>query len=610
MKAWFENNIQRLEREKDVLNALNVSFNIDQEALKEKLLKINLKIAGNNANFDLHDKSEDIDLIAVFPDTYPYFRPAVYADDISLPRHQNPLDKGLCLLGRPTDLWDPNMTLGEFLQQQLKIVLVQGFKTDEMELMHDDTEQAEPISEYFGSDVTVIMDPTIIELGASNGLIEHIGRIVVGMPDDNSEGSRYAVLKIKDKDGNNILSSLPESIEKIFSNRKISGVVYRLPELFSFSTPLELYEQLEVGLKKQNEKIYFHNGNGKMKRSSKEIKNIIALNFPEETSAGKREMSGWLFLIVYNHYKSQKKSGIKQGEHFLQLARISRISSHDINIRIPKLIPLHDKNVAVIGLGSLGASSAIEFARSGIRKIWLIDYDIVNAATTVRWPLGISVAERKKTEVIKEFIETNYPFTTVEILNLKIGQVRASGKTSPQDIASFELPLIDDMLKDVSLVYDAAVEEGVSHYFAEECRNRNISFVSVSATQGGLGGQILRVIPGKTEGCWMCSMWQRHANENERAEIEAAPFEKDAKIQARGCGDITFTGTSFDLQNIVSAGVRLAVSSLSEGIKDAYPSFEWDVGVLALVDKEGKPILPEWKNYKLKKHPKCPYCES
>ena len=173
----------------------------------------------------------------------------------------------------------------------------------------------------------------------------------------------------------------------------------------------------------------------------------------------------------------------------------------------------------------------------------------------------------------------------------------------------FELLEIDKILNNISLVFDASAEGGVTHFFAEECRRRKIAFVSIQATQGAVGGQILRVIPGKTEGCWMCSMWQRHANENERAEIEAAPFEKDAKIQTRGCGDITFTGTSFDLQNIVSAGVRLAVSSLCEGIKDAYPSFDWDVGVLALLDKEGKPILPEWKNYKLKKHPNCPYCE-
>lgn len=313
MKAWFENDIQRLKREKDELKALNVSFHIDEKALEEKLLRMQLKISADNTNFDLPDKSKDIDLIAVFPDTYPYFRPAVYADDVSLPRHQNPLDKGLCLLGRPTDLWDPSMTLGQFLLQQLKQVLIKGFKTDESELKNDETEQAEPISEYFGSDVTMIMDPTIIEGYPSNGLIEHIGRIIVGMPDDNSEGSRYAVLQIKDKDGNKILSSLPESIEKIFPHRKISGVAYRLPELFSFTNPLELYEQLVEGLKKQNEKIYYHNGNGKMKSSPKEIKNIIALNFPEETSAGKKEMSGWLFLIGYNYYKSQKKNGSKQG---------------------------------------------------------------------------------------------------------------------------------------------------------------------------------------------------------------------------------------------------------------------------------------------------------
>jgi hypothetical protein len=607
MKAWFENDIQRLEREKDELEALNVSFNIDEEALKEKLLKIHLRISGVNENFDLPDKLKDIDLIAVFPDTYPYFRATVYADNICLPRHQNPLDKGLCLLGRPTDLWNPDMTLGQFLQQQLKKVLVQGYKTDENELGNDETEQAEPISEYFGSDVAVIFDSSIIESNALSGKVELAGKITVGIPNDETEGLRYAVLEIKDKDGNKILSSLPNSVENMFP-KKVQGVIYKIPKLLPFENPGDLYEWLNKELAKQNDKIHFRSEQ-KIRRTGQIVKNIIALNFPEETSAGKEEMIGWLFLIVGDFYKPIKEGAPKTRHHFWQYAKASRISGSDIILRIPKLKPLEDKSVAIIGLGSLGAHSAIEFARNGVQKIWLIDYDTVNAATTVRWPLGISAAEKKKTEVIKDFIETNYPFTDVDFLNSKIGQIRATGKTPLGNILPFELPSIDEMLSDVSLVYDATAEVGVSHYFAEECKKRKIPFVSVWATQGALGGQILRVLPGKTEGCWMCSMWHRYKNENqEHANIKAPPFESDAEIQARGCGDITFTGAGFDLQNIVNSGVRLAVSTLCEGVENSYPSFDWDIGVLSLVDDNGNAILPQWKNYKLEKHPNCPYC--
>lgn len=603
MKAWFENDIERFKREKSELNALDVSFKIDEEAMKQKLLRIQLQIAGDNLHFDLPDKNNTVELIAVYPDTYPFFRPNVYAYGINLPRHQNPLDKGLCLLGRPTDLWDPQMTLATFLQQQFKQLLVQGQKTDEAELRKDATEQAEPESEYFNKHANVIIDPSIINSDASNDLVECIGRITVGIPKDETAGLRYAVLEIKDPKGNKILSELPDAFDKLFPE-KIQGVLYRTPKLQPFSNAKDQFLWLKKELEIQKDKIYFHGTDYKIKQNGRTIKNVIGLNFPEETTAGKKEMTGWIFLVIFDLYEGQKVH-----RQFCHYAKASRISGNDINIRIPKLKPLQQKSIAVIGLGSLGAPSAIEFARNGIGELRLLDYDTVDTATTVRWPLGISAAEVTKTTAIKNFIETNYPFTKVEFLNLKIGGIRALGNTPCDHFLPFDLPEIDKILNNVSLVFEASAEEGVTHFFAEECRRRKIFFVSIEATQGAVGGQILRVIPGKTEGCWMCSMWQRYTNENHQAKIDAAPFENNGKIQANGCGDITFTGTSFDLQNLVSAGVRLAVSSLCEGIKDAYPSFDWDVGVLALVDKEGKPILPEWKNYKLKKDPNCPYCE-
>jgi molybdopterin/thiamine biosynthesis adenylyltransferase len=606
MKAWFENDIQRLEREKSELQALDVSFKIDEEAMKQKLLRIQLHISGNNLHFDLPDKNSSIELIAVYPDTYPFFRPNVYADDIDLPRHQNPLDKGLCLLARPTDLWDPQMTLASFLQQQLKKVLVHGQKIDVEELSKDETEQAEPISEYFNTQANVIIDPSIINNDPANNSVECIGRITVGIPKDETRGLRYAVLQIKDSNGNKILSELPSAFDNLFPD-KIQGVLYRIDKLQPFSNPIDQVLWLKKELEAQKEKIYFHGTDYKIKHG-RIVKNVIGLNFPEETAAGKKEMTGWIFLVVGDLYQSVKEGGPKARHNFCQYAKASRISGNDINVRIPKLKPLQEKSIAIIGLGSLGAPSAIEFARIGISELRLLDYDTVDVATTVRWPLGISAAEVMKTAAIKDFIESNYPFTKVDVVNLKIGQSRATGETSSDNFLPFDLPEVDKILNNISLVFDASAEGGVTHFFAEECRTRKIPFVSIQATQGAVGGQILRVIPGKTDGCWMCSMWHRHANEKE-PKIEAAPFEQSGKIQATGCGDITFTGASFDLQNIVSAGVRLAVSSLCEGIKDAYPSFDWDVGVLALVDKQGKPILPEWKNYKLEKHPNCPYCE-
>ena len=84
--------------------------------------------------------------------------------------------------------------------------------------------------------------------------------------------------------------------------------------------------------------------------------------------------------------------------------------------------------------------------------------------------------------------------------------------------------------------------------------------------------------------------------------ITPPPDDSKGGIQAKGCGDITFTGSSFDMYNISLAGVKLLAQTLKE-VETGY-----DVGVLSMVDKKESPILPKWDSYELNIHPNCPYC--
>jgi hypothetical protein len=85
------------------------------------------------------------------------------------------------------------------------------------------------------------------------------------------------------------------------------------------------------------------------------------------------------------------------------------------------------------------------------------------------------------------------------------------------------------------------------------------------------------------------------------------PADSNGEIQPPGCGDITFTGAGFDLQQISLAGVRLAISTLCRGNENAYPDCAWDWAVLKLVNEHGIPIPPNWIAQPLIAHPDCPY---
>jgi hypothetical protein len=51
--------------------------------------------------------------------------------------------------------------------------------------------------------------------------------------------------------------------------------------------------------------------------------------------------------------------------------------------------------------------------------------------------------------------------------------------------------------------------------------------------------------------------------------------------------------------------VRFVVGTLSGMIEGAYPDVDWDVGVIALRDQNGRPILPRCETLALPRHAKC-----
>jgi hypothetical protein len=92
-------------------------------------------------------------------------------------------------------------------------------------------------------------------------------------------------------------------------------------------------------------------------------------------------------------------------------------------------------------------------------------------------------------------------------------------------------------------------------------------------------------------------------------DIKLPPQDETGGIQPRGCGDPTFTGGSFDLQNVSLAGVRLAISTLCNA-EGEYGNVSWNLAILEMVDGEGNPVVPVWRTYDLEIHPDCPYCNN
>ncbi len=269
----------------------------------------------------------------------------------------------------------------------------------------------------------------------------------------------------------------------------------------------------------------------------------------------------------------------------------------DLTVRIPELSHLHKKTVTAIGLGCLGAPSVLELARCGVGEIRIIDFDIVEAGTVVRWPFGLTAVNKVKTEVISDFIKANYPFTNIVPFTHRIGAVRLS-----ENQAS-DLKILESALDNTDLVFDATAERGVQHLISDLTAEINIPYICISTTFGAWGGMIVRIRPQVTEGCWQCFM---HSLDD--GSFPSPLSDPTGEVQPVGCADPTFTGAAFDSGVIALGGVRLAVSTLLVGVDKGYPSFDWDVAIIDLRDQNGKSIAPSWRTFDLKKHPSCP-CE-
>jgi len=618
--AWHIEDPDRFVAEKGALVEIGFEVEVDEAALRDGQVVLNCTLLKDNL-LDV-DLKEGTVLNVHYPENYPYFRPEVYALDIDLPRHQNPYQKNLCLLARPTQFWDVGLTVAEFLKQQLRTVIEKGQITDPEKIAADAGEQAEPHSEFMSvrTNALVLSNRPAIFSAELPGDAKECQIVDEGELDivHNQTTQNIRLVQVDNK-GNkvNVSSARTGSsdILKIIVKEWRSSdreVISQLQDVLfdgpTRNTTIPWYQLTKAPKLEQIDTqslniqwFYDLLGKHESKRpkllniatKNYSIHNIIGLLFPEEIAAG--EMGwGWVFLVSGNLKSGEIK--VPNGQTCSICLPVMSLDTSDYEARIPQSANLRGKTISVIGLGTLGAPSVLEFAKNGVSKLILMDYDIVNTTGSVRWPLGIEYVGQLKIHALKQFINKNYPNVDVEVIEHKIGAAEILAYPNEDE-------QIEKFLGDTSLVYDGTAEIGVSNFLSSLCKWRKIPYMAIEGRRGGWGGLVMRVTPGSTEGCWMC---MRNALKD--GTIPRPMDDKNGGIQPMGCGDVSFTGSSFDMQNISLTGVRMAIHSLGDNYQDVSEQMQRDVAVLAMVDVNEKSIAPNWDFYPLAIHPDCPHC--
>jgi molybdopterin/thiamine biosynthesis adenylyltransferase len=569
-RPWWEDYPQRLEREYQALRDAGIPFEVDEPSFARGIARITIHPTVGGVRYDIE---------VTFPDLYPYFRFEARAYGLALPHHQNPVSKQLCLIGRATDQWNVQDTVADLVGAQLgKLLRSVVAAPDERAVLEE--HQGEPISEYFPymphSSVLVdgswVIDPAIRGGTLTIGFSDLIG----GRP---QQVIRAAVLKIQDSFGN-VLYEQQQAVAGLYA-RPHKVVWTRLDTIEVRAEPKDYFDSLATAVRRREDHIGVFDGTVRVR----------AAIFPEEAGYN-RTGQGWLFAVQFLGWPKPKGRPMA---HYL--ARVHRYGRADATERAPEVRPLASKRIAQVGVGCIGGPSALEFARAGVGTIGLLDGDHVDAATTVRWPFGLAAAGHSKIQVVKEFIDAHYPYTTVTGEPVFLGLARHDGEMPVN-----EQEIVARLINGASLIYDASAEFGIQFYLSQVAAELGIPYIGVAGRQGGWGGYVVRITPGLTKGCWSCLQlsWD--------SRIPSPPRQPADMVQPAGCGSPTFLAAGFDMTSIAMHGVRVAVGELCRSVATGYPASDWDVLVIAMRDANGRPIPPKAEGYILEPHPDCATC--
>lgn len=567
MQPWWKTWPERLDFELKALRHAGIKYSVRTQDEITGVLDLDLEYPGNDAPLKLQAR-----LSAFFP----YTRFEVFAQELNQGRHQNPFLRNLCLIGRSSAAWNVSDTVAGLIAEQLPKLLNAANEPDHTKVIGLEEQQGEPLTAYLP-----YAENSLVLVDGSWKLDSRIreGELVLGIESASRCSLRGAVLEVRDLSGT-VIAGAPAALRARYGDRRLTASWFR--------TETAIREQAAKEFLRQLATIKPASGTVKWTEVLGLRLQVVGVVFPDEIGWRERGDS-WAFVVRTQFDREGWRPGKHWGAYF---ARPANASPTDLGLRAPQLVGLANCSVAVVGLGCIGAPSTMELARGGIRELRLMDDDVVEPATTPRWPLGFSAAGKVKAVALCEFIAQNYPYTHASPWPAKFGGVTGLG--------GIGLDVAEKFLNGMDLIYDATAEEGVHYLLAEIARERKMPYVCASATPGGWGGRVVRIVPGQTGGCWSCLL---HHIDN--GTIPEPPADPDGDLHLAGCADPTFTGAGFDLLQVPTTAVRVAATTLLRGQDGGYPDFDFDVGVLRMRNDTGKPMPPVWTTYQIARHPAC-----
>jgi hypothetical protein len=204
---------------------------------------------------------------------------------------------------------------------------------------------------------------------------------------------------------------------------------------------------------------------------------------------------------------------------------------------------LADKQVAFIGLGSVGSQLSLHLAQSALGSFTLLDPDRLSAANLSRHACGLTDLARFKTKAVRDLILNRNPQAVIQ--------------TFEDDFLSLTWPEQLERLADADLVIASTDSTPVQFMVNEVCHSLQIPSLYVGCYERACAGEVLFVIPGQTA-CFNCFMEFRQSYLADlKKKEERVPYSDETPSDFKG-----EPGLAIDIAYVVAVASAYALALL------------------------------------------------
>lgn len=231
---------------------------------------------------------------------------------------------------------------------------------------------------------------------------------------------------------------------------------------------------------------------------------------------------------------------------------------------------LKDKHILIAGVGSIGSEIAMRFAKAGVKKISLVDFDKLEIDNVHRHALGsdqvydisekLGLYNKPKVWGLEEEIKRKYPFTEVKAYYDNIFSIFEELEISKSNIDLF-----------IVAIGSPNKEMMINERLHKLTEPPPTIYTWVEPL--GIGGHTLLTLNNERKGCYQCLFKPEEDSPIYNRSAFAEPFQDFSK-SITGCGSV-FTPYSFlDSERSAMLAVEAGIKVLTGNMK-GNPLLSW-----------------------------------